>query len=234
MTFASDLHAKYSVLEGSGQIALIYSLEKLDELLKFYRPTHILELGGGIGTISELLLLKSDANIDVVENNDYCREKMVKNLSHLREYKLIDDYKFLSSGSQADMLVIDVNNGIFNLSKLIGLMPNLKVIFIEGHHLAHRLNISRALRKKGSIQEFHDLRPKRGQKGCGVFYTRSRKSGQRFAVNLSFLRVYKGFVFSFYLVKIRSLIGKSLDILSFIPLIKLFRNLYLHKIPWNF
>lgn len=168
MTFASDLHAKYSALEGSGQIALIYSLEKLDELLKFYRPTNILELGGGIETISELLLLKSDANIDVVENNDYCREKMDKNLSHLREYKLID-YNFLSSGSQADMLVIDVNNGIFNLSKLIGLMPNLKVIFIEGHHLAHRLNISRALRKKGSIQEFHDLRPTRGQRGVECF-----------------------------------------------------------------
>ena len=115
MTFARDLHAKYSAMEGSAQIALIYSLEQLDALLKLYRPTHILELGGGIGTISELLLLKSDAKIEVVENNDFCIEKMVKNLSHLREYELIVDYKFLSSGSQADMLIIDVNNGIFNI-----------------------------------------------------------------------------------------------------------------------
>ena len=118
MTFARELHAKYSAMEGSAQIALIYSLEQLDALLKLYRPTHILELGGGIGTISELLLLKSDAKIEVVENNDFCIEKMVKNLSHLREYELIVDYKFLSSGSQADMLIVDVNNGIFNISKL--------------------------------------------------------------------------------------------------------------------
>jgi hypothetical protein len=234
MTFARELHAKYSAMEGSAQIALIYSLEQLDALLKLYRPTHILELGGGIGTISELLLLKSDAKIEVVENNDFCIEKMVKNLSHLREYKLIDDYKFLSSGSQADMLVIDVNNGIFNISKLISLMPNLKVIFIEGHHLAHRLNISRALKQKGSIQEFRDLRPRRGQKGCGVFYTRSSTSGKDVAVYLSFLKVYKGFILSFYLVKVRSLIGNALNKISFIPLIKNLRKLYLHKIPWNF
>jgi hypothetical protein len=234
MTFARELHAKYSAMEGSAQIALIYSLEQLDVLLKLYRPTHILELGGGIGTISELLLLKSDAKIEVVENNDFCIEKMVKNLSHLREYKLIDDYKFLSSGSQADMLIVDVNNGIFNISKLICLMPNLKVIFIEGHHLAHRLNISRALKQKGAIQEFRDLRPRRGQKGCGVFYTRSSTSGQSVAVYLSFLKVYKGFILSFYLVKVRSLIGNALNKISFIPLIKNLRKLYLHKIPWNF
>lgn len=202
--------------------------------MKFYRPTHILGLGGGIGTISELLLLKSDAKIDVVENNVFCIEQMVKNLSHLRTYELIDDYKFLSQGSRADMLVIDVNNGIFNVSNLIGLMPNLRVIFIEGHHLAHRLNISRALKKVGSIQEFHDLRPGRGQKGCAIFYTRNSTSGQSFAVYLSFLKVYKGFVFSFYLVKVRSLIGEAIDLISFIPLIKKLRKLYLHKIPWNF
>ena len=46
MTFARELHAKYSAMEGSAQIALIYSLEQLDVLLKLYRPTHILECGG--------------------------------------------------------------------------------------------------------------------------------------------------------------------------------------------
>jgi hypothetical protein len=195
---------------------------------------HILELGGGIGTISELLLVKSHAIIEVIENNQFCRQMMVRNLSELRRYKLIDNYKYISEGSLADMLVIDVNNGIYNVSKLISLMPNIEVIFIEGHHLAHRINISMALWRKGLSQKFYDKRPKRGEKGCGIFIISKNTRGGRLFPTFTFLNTYRNFAFSVLMIKIRLKIGKLMNFLSFIPFISKIRKLYLKKIPWNY
>jgi len=234
MSFSRKLHEKYSAYDGSEQIALLYSLETLEELLKTRTPTHILELGGGIGTISELILVKSNAILEVIENNQFCRERMVQNLSELRKYKLIDNYQYLSGGSLADMLVIDANNGIYNVSKLISLMPNIEVIFIEGHHLAHRINISLSLWRKGLIQKFYDERPKRGEKGCGIFIISKNTHRGRFFTTLTFLNIYKNFVFSIFMIRIRNRIGKLMNFLSRISFISKIRKLYFKKIPWNY
>lgn len=234
MSFSRKLHEKYSAYDGSEQIALLYSLETLEELLKTRTPTHILELGGGIGTISELILVKSNAILEVIENNQFCRERMVQNLSELRKYKLIDNYQYLSGGSLADMLVIDANNGIYNVSKLISLMPNIEVIFIEGHHLAHRINISLSLWRKGLIQKFYDERPKRGDKGCGIFIISKKTRREWLLPTLTFLNTYKNFAFSILMIRIRKKIGNLMNFLSCIPFISFIRKLYFKKIPWNY
>jgi hypothetical protein len=233
-SFAAEIHAKYKAMEGSEQVALLYSIQCLANFLSNYKLTKILELGGGIGTLTEVLLKLTNAEVLVVENNQYCRTKLNQNLLGHRAFELIEEYKFLSNDTKAEMLIIDVNNGIFNVKELILRESLLRVIFIEGHHLAHRLNISRTLLSKNYIQEYIDLRPSRGVKGCCFFHIKPDKSPLNWRSKISFCKSYLPLLLSYRIVRFRHQVGRTLDTLSIFPGMKKFRSIWKGKIPWNF
>lgn len=234
LEFAKSIHRKYSQMRGGEQVALEFSILSLLQLLEREKPEQILELGGGLGTLTEVILRVTDANLIVVESNAWCFEKLKRNMQGLRTYELISDYTSLNVGTMANMVVIDVNNGIYNVESLINNSTELTCIFIEGHHLAHRINISKTLWRNRSRQSFYDLRPRRGMKGCGYFKVRRDNSYMNWKSLLDFAATFTPLKFSLTLVRIRSSTGKTLDKLEFIPGIRILRKLWFGKIPWNF
>jgi phospholipid N-methyltransferase len=232
--YPKKLHDKYRQKDGGEQVALEFSISSLQSLLHTKKPKYILELGGGLGTLTELILTQSDAKLDVVENNKWCVNQLQSNMSQFREFNLIDDYAKLKTNHEADFLVVDVNNGIYPISKLVKNSRNIHIIFIEGHHLAHRLSISRALIQIKKNQKLHDLRPYKGAKGCAFFEVSADDSFLHLKSKLTFLISYLPLYFSLSLIKVRSRLGKLLDSSGHIPGVKSLRKTWFGKIPWNF
>ena len=203
-------------------------------MLHIKKPKQILELGGDLGTLTELILTQSDAKLDVVENNEWCINQLLSNMTQFREFNLIDDYAKLRGNHEADFLVVDVNNGIYPISSLVKNSRNIQIIFIEDHHLAHRLSISRALLQTKKNQKLHDLRPHRGAKGCAFFEVSPDDAFLHLKSKLTFLMSYPPLYFSLLLIKVRSRLGKLLDSLGHIPGVKALRKTWFGKIPWNF
>lgn len=232
--YAKLLHERYRQKVGGEQVALQFSILSLQRLLHSEKPKYILELGGGLGTLTELILTHSDAKVDVVENNEWCRNQLLNNMKPFRKFHLIEEYTKLSTSHDADFLVVDVNNGIYPLNNLVMNSRNIRIIFIEGHHLAHRLNISRTLLRANKIQKLYDLRPHRGEKGCAFFEISPDITFLKLNSKLTFLCTYTPLSFSAFLIKIRSKLGVLLDKLEYIPGIRALRKTWFGKIPWNF
>ena len=179
------------------------------------------------------MLRISESNLITVENNSFCVKEIQKNLSNQRPYKLLKDYDQID-GFDFDLLVIDVNNGIFNISNLVKRSTNCRAIFIEGHHLAHRMNISRELFIKRRIQKLEDLRPARGKKGCAVFSSEVDNSVWHNQAFSSFVKTYSPLAFNLFVIKIRYRIGKWFNNHENHRSIKFLRSTWFGKIPWNF
>ena len=78
----SSIFEKYSNLVGSDQIATRYALRIISKHLNEYQPKSILEIGAGIGTITELLIRElPSAKIVSYENNAWCISQLVKTLT---------------------------------------------------------------------------------------------------------------------------------------------------------
>lgn len=232
--YSTMLRAKFAAQVGSEQIALLISMQTLLKLLESRNPNKVLELGAGIGTLTQMCLEKSAAELTAVESNDWCIKRLEENLKGFREYLLISNYSLLNSGHSADFLIIDVNNGIYNVGNLISNSSNLNLIFIEGHHLAHRLNIAKTLHKSRRRQSFTDVREKRGKKGCAYFETQKDTSLLKWKSHLDFIVSFSPLKFAYLLVKFRSKVAYVLDRLEKIPGIVSLRKLWKGKIPWGY
>ncbi len=234
LDYATALRAKFAQQVGSEQIALLISIQTLLKLLESKRPSRVLELGAGIGTLTQMCLEKSSAELTAVESNEWCTARLKENLKQYRDYELISNYALLNSGHLADFLIIDVNNGIYNVGSLVSNSINLNLVFIEGHHLAHRLNICKTLHNNRRRQSFTDVREKRGEKGCAYFEIQEDSSFWKWKAHRDFFLCFSPLMFSQLLVKFRSKVGFVLDRLERIPGIVSFRKLWKGKIPWGY
>ncbi len=232
--YSEIVHQKYSAQVGSEQIALLISIQTLIKLLETKKPSQVIELGSGIGTLTEVCLEQSNAKIMSVENNDWCVSRLKHNLHGLRPFQLVTDYSELNVGSSADLLVIDANNGIYNVESLVRKSTNLQTIFIEGHHLAHRINICKVLHQTLRRQSLVDVREKRGMKGCAYFEIGKDSSFLNYKSHLDFILTFTPLKLGSIGRHFRKRIGTVLDKLERIPGFRLLRQKWKGKIPWSF
>jgi hypothetical protein len=232
-TIAEEIFLRYSIKSGAEQCASLFSIKSLEFLIIKNSFYNILELGGGLGTLTELMLRVSESDLTTVENNPFCINEIEKNLYNQRPYKLLRDYSQINR-FDFELLVIDVNNGIFNISELVKRSTNCRAIFIEGHHLAHRINISREVFRKRQIQKLEDWRPARGKKGCAVFFLEVDNSVWHSKAFLSYLKTYTILIINLFVIKIRSIISKWFNKHESHRSIKFLRSIWFGKIPWNF
>jgi hypothetical protein len=225
---------KYSEMAGAEQIASRISINTILFLLRQKAPREILELGAGIGTITETILANCEGRLTSVENNPWCRAQLQKNIAGLRGFTLINEYESLNSETNSDFICIDVNNGIFNVETLNMNSPHLKTVFIEGHHLAHRLNISKMLLRTKRIQKLFDVREKRGKKGCAYFVILEDRSIANWRSSFSFLITFFSLHLALSFIKLRSRVGLLFNFLERYPGMKRLRKLWKGKISWNF
>ena len=227
-----EIHAKYSERVGAEQIANLFALEQLDNLISGRNFKLILELGAGIGTITELLLRSTESELICIESNAWCSQKLLENTAKLRGFTVLSSYKEAIS-LEPELLIVDVNNGIFQILPILVRNRKLKTIFIEGHHLAHRVVIARWLLQTGKSAHYLDLRPAKGEKGCAIFELyQSPNFGRHYLPGI--VRVVIPIFSQQILVKIRSHIRQIFELIDPLFPIKTLRKLWLNKIKWKF
>ena len=76
---AVEHHAAFRALAGSDQIASAFAIAVLRATLERLQPARVLEIGSGIGTMTEILT-SFGCEIQEVEDNAFCRAALRRNL----------------------------------------------------------------------------------------------------------------------------------------------------------
>lgn len=132
---AHDVHARFAAKPGNEQMASVFTVIGLVELLADVRPRRMLEAGAGIGTLTCAALTTAEAlgmplTLITLENNEFCREALQSNL---REFD--GKYTLLRTGDELprdvepfDLVCID-GRQMKNLPPL----AHRAVVYVEGY-----------------------------------------------------------------------------------------------------
>lgn len=147
---AKSVHAEFSNKPGAEHIASDFALAHLSAFVKAIRPTSILEIGAGIGTVTRLLL-RHDAHpqrIVSTEDNPFCLEQFAANI--VRDaplhHELVTDQGALNPETdQFDLVVIDASMQ----ERLYGVLRRGTYCFVEGSRSKTRDAINDHLMARG-------------------------------------------------------------------------------------
>ncbi|HCU90438.1 MAG TPA: hypothetical protein DGR97_10865 [Gammaproteobacteria bacterium] len=136
---ARSVHTCYAKKSGSQHIATEFALAYLSALVRIIRPKYVLEIGAGIGTISQLLLDHPNkiTRLAAIEGNCFCIETLKTRFATAfkERFNLITDPTKIEIGEQYfDLIVID---GLFE-SKLCDLLKKGSFCFVEGSRKSTR------------------------------------------------------------------------------------------------
>jgi hypothetical protein len=184
--------------------------------------------------LTQVILETSLAELTTIENNDWCISRLNENMREFRQYTLITNYLELNDRSHADFLVIDANNKIFNVENLVRNSPKLKIIFIEGHHLIHRINICWALYQTGRRVNLIDVRENKRKKGCAYFEIEDSSRSHDLQKHWDFFTIFVPLMYFYFFLKLRMKISFIFDKFDKINLFASTRQLWKGKIPWKF
>lgn len=139
----NKFHDKQDFDDAIGGVATIGMIIKVCKELK---PKHVLELGGGKGTLSYTVLKNCDASIDIYENLPKFREIIDKNLFEYKDrYSIIPSYFTLPPYRNYDLIIVDggknaVNEGSFRqaIASYLVSLDSFVTIIIEGQRKSQR------------------------------------------------------------------------------------------------
>lgn len=166
----TSIHDFFREQASSEHIAKPTSLEALFQICKANKIKNVLELGGGLGTISRLLLENSEARIDIYEHNPFFAERLRENLSPFSgRYQILTDYRMLPPRREYDLVVVDGGHSRkdspgeasgFNTSIwfYLNYLESVRFVYIEGNRHIQRLWSKKALARRFvySVQRFAD------------------------------------------------------------------------------
>lgn len=128
-------YARFCRLEGSKYIASGFALLQIIKIIKFFNVKSVLEIGLGIGSISDTVL-KMAKNDEIVlyysgtEANEFCNNELKNNVE---DYAKIEKYKDLTEISplvRFDLVIIDGQDN--SLQEIVNRCKSRAIIFIEG------------------------------------------------------------------------------------------------------
>lgn len=145
---AVDIYSVFKNKEGSEHIATPISIEVLLKL----HPRTVLEMGGGIGTLTHTLA-SHGADVDVYEDNAYCQEELGKNVLNAANYTLLKDYNIPPPKKEYDLLIVDGATGKKNdggsidaVDKILHGLDTVRNVYIEGGRSAQRTRVRKILK----------------------------------------------------------------------------------------
>ena len=91
---AEITYLKFSEIEGNQNIAGDYALEFILRLIKDFKIKNVLEIGLGIGSVSDAIMMYAKNNglqitYTGTEANQYCIEVLPKNVNYFNEINLL-------------------------------------------------------------------------------------------------------------------------------------------------
>lgn len=158
MSRANTIWSKFSELPGAAVggwlgIASEHAIGGLIWAVERYRPRRVLELGGGIGTLTFTLAeTLTRTHVDnwslfTVENNPFCCGELVRNVSDAERLTLISDTSEIAEADrQFDLIVVDGGGdlgGDMGIMDFSGMLRPGGMIFVEGHRAFQRGNIEK-------------------------------------------------------------------------------------------
>lgn len=133
--FTRHQYIKFSKAKGSEYIASEYALFRILQFIKLFNPKLILEVGAGIGTISDSILkLKTPFNLELyaTESNEFCLHNLQQNLEN--QYKHLNLYNSIGELPEEkldfDLVIIDGKEK--GLLSLINRLSKNAIIIVEG------------------------------------------------------------------------------------------------------
>ena len=126
---------KFSEKEGNMHIASDFAIEEILRIVKDHNPKNILEVGLGIGSISDavtayLNFLKLEIKYSGTEENAFCLRQLPQNVaafSHITLYSSIND---IPVGNFFDLIIVDGSDQ--SLTEIKRYCNRNTLIFIEG------------------------------------------------------------------------------------------------------
>lgn len=140
---AHFIYSKYSSQPGSREIASLLALEHISTNLLYNNIHIVLELGGGIGTITELCLrTQSTENVITFEDNDFCVEVLnVLKREFPEKLEIITKLEKLHNFN-AQMMIIDYPIHFeFLKSSIVNNRETIQIIIVEGNRYFSRLSV---------------------------------------------------------------------------------------------
>lgn len=129
-------YIKYSNFHGSEYIASEFALLQILKFITQYKVKNFLEVGVGIGTISDSVIkLSIDKNLLIncygTEANDFCLNEIPKNLKlNLDKLILLENVSEIKSDVKFDLIVVDGKESAINILKKH--VSKHSIIMIEG------------------------------------------------------------------------------------------------------
>ncbi|WP_395052160.1 hypothetical protein [Flavobacterium sp.] len=120
--------------DGSDYIASEYALEVILKIIKKYKIKNILEIGLGIGSISDTIFKYSNLSNNHIsysgtEKNEFCLKALINNVEDFKKLNLYNELKDIPK-KKFDLIIIDGYDD--TLKDVVAYSTNETIIFIEG------------------------------------------------------------------------------------------------------
>lgn len=170
VNIAKNNYLRFSAFEGSQHIASEFAIYKLLEITNKFKISSVLEVGLGIGSISDSILTNTthdSMSYIGTESNVFCLESLSKNLSR-KAYDVLEILPsinhVLELRKKFDLVIIDgTDNNILNL---VNQIESRGIIAIEGDRLT-QVNALKKLFPKAKFVHSISLK-KNDPKGVGI------------------------------------------------------------------
>lgn len=131
---AEQNYKRFCGLEGSDYIASEFALATILRIIKLFKVHAVLELGLGIGSISDTVLKyakKEHRKISYAgtEKNEFCLEALKKNVSDYNQIELFAELNHIKN-KKFDLIIIDGYDD--TLKEVVAFCQKNTIIFIEG------------------------------------------------------------------------------------------------------
>ena len=166
-----QIHALFSNQIGAYAIATPININAIIAFCVSKKPKRVLELGGGIGTLTYCVLNYTEAIVEVYEENAFCREKLRQNLDRWSERVVLkESYAQDPNLAAYDLVMIDGPDSV-NIEErdrltdqVLGGIRNIGTFFIEGSRYSQR----QLAQSKMADTSLYFLERVRGKKVDGV------------------------------------------------------------------
>jgi hypothetical protein len=125
----------FSELEGNDHISSIHALKCILKLINDFKVKSVLELGLGIGSISDTILTYSKTNNKEIkyfgtEANEFCLNALKSNVKNYSEINLFSSVSSIDSSNKFDLIIVDGSDE--GLKSIKNYCKESTLIFIEG------------------------------------------------------------------------------------------------------
>ena len=136
---AVENYKNFCFKEGSDYIASEFALETILKLIDKFKPKKILELGMGIGSVSDTILKfknLNDLNFEYfgTESNEFCLEQLKKNVNFYDEIVLFSELNEIDRSNKFDFIIIDGLDD--SLKSIVDFCDKNAILFVEGDRKA--------------------------------------------------------------------------------------------------